>query len=254
VKTLLNYLLGLLIRFRYTVTVKGLKDIGFDGRPILFLPNHPALVDPVIVMNILLEKFSPRPLANEGQVKRLGLRRLMRLIRAVLIPDSSTGVRHGREGILRGLRKVAEGMKQGDNILLYPAGRLMRNGQEQIGANSAVGYLLREVPGSRVVLVRTSGLWGSSFSYAGGAPSLVSRGWLNLVRLLCNGFLFMPRRHVLVEFYEPNDFPWETDRLTMNRYLENYYNARKQVHVVVPHYWWRGAGRSREYQHGRGCL
>ena len=237
----MNYLLGFLIRLRYTITVKGLEEIGSDERPILFLPNHPALIDPVILMNILLEKFSPRPLADEGQVKRLGLRRLMRLIRAVMIPDSAAGGRLGRERILRGLRKVAGGMKLGDNILLYPAGRLMRNGREQIGANSAVEYLLREVPGSRVVLVRTSGLWGSSFSRAGGAPSLVRRGWLNLVRLLCNGFLFMPRRQVLVEFHEPSDFPRESERLTMNRYLENYYNARKQVHAVVSHYWFRGA-------------
>ncbi|MDH3347798.1 MAG: 1-acyl-sn-glycerol-3-phosphate acyltransferase [Desulfobulbaceae bacterium] len=239
---IMNYILVIVIRLRYSVKVKGLEGIRLDGRPLLFLPNHPALIDPLIVMSILYVKFRPRPLASEGQVNRLGLRRLMKIIRAVVIPDSTTGVRKSKEQIVLGLRKIVEGLRQGDNVLLYPAGRLMRSGKEDIGANSAVEYVLREVPDVRVVLLRTTGLWGSSFSRAFGTPSLVRQGWVNVGRLLLNFLLFMPRRKVTVEVYEPAYAPLKGTRLEVNGYLEEFYNACGQVSSVVPYYWWRKAG------------
>ncbi|MCW5198328.1 hypothetical protein VU06_01095 [Desulfobulbus sp. F3] len=64
-KTLFNLLLFLLLRLRYRIKVAGFREVKKnsrnDHRPILFLPNHQALIDPVIVMSLLWSRFRPRP-------------------------------------------------------------------------------------------------------------------------------------------------------------------------------------------------
>ncbi|RUM35987.1 MAG: 1-acyl-sn-glycerol-3-phosphate acyltransferase, partial [Desulfobulbus sp.] len=123
---LLNILVRALLWLRYRVTVKGLEKIQPDGRPILFLPNHPALIDPVIVMTRLFGRFHPRPLADEAQVDRMFVRRIAGLMRTIVIPDLSTGGREKRTQVRTGIEQVVQALNRGDNVLLYPAGRLMR--------------------------------------------------------------------------------------------------------------------------------
>ena len=59
--------LRLLLGLRYRVTATGLEAVSGPG-PILFMPNHPALIDPVILYS-LLAKHAPRPLADERQLE-----------------------------------------------------------------------------------------------------------------------------------------------------------------------------------------
>ncbi|RXE61832.1 hypothetical protein ED352_14780, partial [Muribaculaceae bacterium Isolate-002 (NCI)] len=68
---ILAALLRGLIALRYRVRVEGLEEVraANDGRPILFMPNHPALMDPVLVYSRLIS-FRPRPLADEWQISR----------------------------------------------------------------------------------------------------------------------------------------------------------------------------------------
>ncbi|MCI5184083.1 MAG: hypothetical protein D3921_16460, partial [Candidatus Electrothrix sp. AW1] len=64
-KKLIAFSLSLLLRIRYRVTVTGLKELKKstkkDDRSLVFLPNHQALIDPVIVMSLLYNSFAPRP-------------------------------------------------------------------------------------------------------------------------------------------------------------------------------------------------
>src|SRR5262249_22973801 len=51
---------------RYNVRVEGLEDVLSRGHEkILFLPNHPALIDPLIVLNQLGPVFDPAPVIDE---------------------------------------------------------------------------------------------------------------------------------------------------------------------------------------------
>ncbi len=232
---LLNILVRALLWLRYRVTVKGLEKIQPDGRPILFLPNHPALIDPVIVMTRLFGRFHPRPLADESQVDRMFVRRIAGLMRTIVIPDLSTGGREQRTQVRAGIEQVVQALNQGDNVLLYPAGRLMRGPSEDLGANSAVAQIVASVPDLRVVLLRTTGLWGSEFSRAGGLPSLTGNIKNHFFRLLGSGIFFMPRRQVGIEVHETVDFPRTADKMTINRYLEDFYNGVEQKRVQVPY-------------------
>ena len=240
-KNILYFLLTFLISLRYRITVKGLDKIFAKGREsIVFMPNHPALVDPVIIMTLLHKNFAPRPLADENQVDRSLVRPLMKTLRAIVIPDLSKKGKDGRDAVLEGVQGIVDGLKQGDNILLYPAGRLYRSRHESIGANSSVSLVLRHVPEARVVLLRTTGLWGSSFSRANGIPSLTKNISLYLKAFLSAGLFFLPKREVMVELAEPENFPFGEDKLRMNKYMESFYNKVPQYNTAVPYYWWQG--------------
>lgn len=240
IKKIINFLLGLLLRLRYRITVSGLEDIKSDNRPILFLPNHPALIDPIIVMHSLYNRFMPRPLADEKQVSNMFIRPLMNMIGTIIIPDLTKGKRDDIEQVNAGLKAMADGLRQGKNILLYPGGRLMRSNQEDLGANSAVHALLNEVTDVRVVLIRTTGLWGSSFSRACGTPSLWRDFGKNVLRLASTLIVFMPRRKVRLQIQEAVDFPRSANRMAMNAFLEKFYNQEPLKNTSVPYYLWQG--------------
>ncbi|PID55410.1 2-acyl-glycerophospho-ethanolamine acyltransferase, partial [candidate division KSB3 bacterium] len=98
-------LLFALLSLRYRITVKGLENIkAGDMRGTLFLPNHPALIDPVLISCILYGKgVYPRPLSDQNQVNKPGIRLLMKLIQPIVIPDMSTEGRGGKARIKEAL-------------------------------------------------------------------------------------------------------------------------------------------------------
>ena len=56
--TLFFFLVAFLIMLRYRLHIKGLDECHKKGnKGILFLPNHPALIDPVILSRVLFLKF-----------------------------------------------------------------------------------------------------------------------------------------------------------------------------------------------------
>ena len=68
-QTLLDKIIALLVKFalriRYRITVRGLGEIKSRGNNgILFLSNHPALIDPIIMLSILHKDFAPRSLVD----------------------------------------------------------------------------------------------------------------------------------------------------------------------------------------------
>lgn len=122
---------------------------------------------------------------------------------------------------------------------MYPAGRLKRQWEEKIGATSATEEIAKAVPGLRVVLMRQNGLWGSSFSWAlGKKPSLFGALLQGIKCLFLNFFFFMPKRVVEIEFLEPDDFPMNQDKLTINAYLEKFYNTNNAHNTYVPYLFW----------------
>lgn len=226
---LLRGLLGL----RYRIRVEGLEELRRDRRPILFLPNHPALIDPVILYALLGGEFRPRPLADAAQAAKPGVRTILRLLHAVIIPDIRRDGRNAQAAVQAGLDAVADALRQGENVLFYPSGRVTLTGAEDLGGNSGVRLIRAAAPETRLVLIRSRGLWGSSFSRARGplpplgGALLRGCGWL-----AANLLFFMPRREVHITVAEPDlsptlAAPQETpeQRHALNRALEDFYNA-----------------------------
>jgi len=244
INRLLAFVLRAMLGLRYRVRVKGLDTVSARGTSgILLLPNHPALIEPIILACHLYRGLPVRALADETQIDRFLVRTLARRINVLSLPDLTTmgaqSVRQVREAI----DQCGEALRQGDNLILYPAGRIYRQNREQIGANSAVERILKAAPDVRVVLVRTRGLWGSRFSWAPGHRPLVMptlrRG---LKALLLNGLFFTPRRTVEIELAEPVDFPRRAGRREINQYLDTFYNELPERNTYVPYSVWERGG------------
>ena len=230
-----------LLSLRYRVSERGLDTLGplhtHNGqpRPILFLPNHPALVDPVIVYS-RIAGLAPRTLVDSRQIDGLK-KHVATAFDLIPIPDITKDGRKVMQGVFAALDTLAGELNKGHTAMLYPAGRLYRTDFEKLGNNSGVQYLLDAVPNLRVVVVRTTGLWGSSFSHGQGKePHLVPVFFRNALFLLANLLFFMPRRTVVVEFSEPVDLPRTQGKKALNAWLEAYYNETAHPPVRVQYF------------------
>ncbi len=195
---------------------------------ILFLPNHPAHVDPVLLSLILWPLFRVRPLVVENVYRQSGIHTIMKMVRALSIPNLETSLNDLKIAKAKEVvEEVMRGLEKGENFLLYPSGRLKLTGKEILGGASAAHNIVESCPEAHLVLIRTTGLWGSSFSRAYAGRSFEFKKTLahDLWKLLLNGIFFMPRRNVCIEI-EPAgvDFPFKSSRLAFNRYLESWYN------------------------------
>ncbi len=245
-------MINLLIRFfgwlaiwlRYRVRARGLQAVAAKGtRGILFLPNHPALIDPIIIGVALLKTFRARFLADEEQIDRFFIRNLARQIGVIPIPDPGKGGLAARRAIQQGLARCVEALRNGDNVVIYPAGRIMRSRNENLQGNSAVRWILDQLPDVRIVLIRDRGLWGSGFTYAHGCvPSVGQVLKKGIGALLACGVFFAPRRPVDLEFVEADGLPRGSDREAVNRWLEEFYNADAPPATYVPYTFWQRGG------------
>ena len=233
-----------LLGLRYRIRTEGLDQIASKGtRGILFLPTHPAYIDPVIVTTVLTRQFRARPFADADAVDNPVIHSLLKLVRAFQIP---TVARYGKaaEGKIEAvLQQSIEALRCGDNVIVYPGGHIMRTGHETVSGTSAVETILHALPDVRVVLVKTRGLWGSRFSlYRDLNPNLKSIMRQSSRDLLANFLFFTPRRPVELRFEEPADFPRKSDRHAINDYIETSFNRDAPPASYVPYTIWESEG------------
>jgi long-chain-fatty-acid--[acyl-carrier-protein] ligase len=229
---LLRYSLWLLARLvlplRYRIRVEGLEELrGLTG-PTLVLPNHPAFVDPLLVLTVLWPRLRPRPMVYEEIFRNPLIYPFMKLIDAVRVPDLERASVQARAQAETAVAAVIAGLKAGANHILWPSGHVQRTSVERLGAARSVADILQAVPEATVILVRTRGLWGSRFSYAytGERPALVGNLLQGAAMLLSNLLVLMPRRHVHLTIRRVSraELP-EARREILNPWLEAWYNA-----------------------------
>ena len=227
----------LVVALRYRLTVKGWENLSPEHLKrvsgTLFLPNHPAEIDPVLLELVLWRKFRPRPLVVEHFYRLRGIRFFMGLVRAMPLPsmDELANKWRGKK-VNEQFNNVVSALKNKENFLIYPSGRLKIAGMEMIGGASFVHNLVQACPEANIVLVRTTGLWGSKFSKAltGASPDFGKTLWECCKILIKNGLFFAPRRQVQIELdLPPADFPEKGSRLEFNKALENWYNRYPNV-------------------------
>ncbi|MCP5469390.1 MAG: AMP-binding protein [Chlamydiales bacterium] len=197
---------------------------------VIFLANHPAEVDPIILTTLLWGKYKTHPVAADFVFHIPGVRWCVAKIGTIPIPgfDLTTNSFKKRR-IEKTYETISDLLKRGENILVYPSGILKTSARESLGGASGTFEILQRAPEAKVVLVRTTGLWGSIFSKAvtGKRPDLVECFVKGFKVLLKNLFLFTPRREVTIEFKEVSDsFPRKGERQEINQYMETWFNAQ----------------------------
>lgn len=228
----------LILWLRYRVKVEGLEEVCAKGTTgVLLLPTHPALIDPVIQMSRIYPRLRYHALADEDQMERPIINRIAKMFGVIRVPSAVKRGRSSVDGVAAALDECARLLASGENVMIYPAGHILRQQAEEVGGNSAVEKMLQAAPEARVVLVKVRGLWGSAFSRAdGGYPNGPEIFKKALKALPANLLFFMPRRHVFIKIWEPEDFPRGKDRTVINQYIERNFNEDLPQNTYVPYY------------------
>lgn len=234
---------GLALKLRYRIKVEGKEAVQLDPQlGSLFLANHVAEIDPVILEHVLWPTFHTRPLAVDYLFHNPFIRWFLRSVRAIPVPSIVPG-RNPKQTLHKlqsFYQEVAAGLRKKESFLLYPSGKLSKNGKEEIINQHAAHVLLHEAGACNVCLVYIGGLWGSSFSRykTGKTPQLSSVFKEALVALLRRGIFFMPKREVKI-FISQIDYSLVsqfTTKQELNAFLASWFNERQDdLPVEVPY-------------------
>jgi len=234
--TFVRWLVGL----RYRVRVTGLEALAELEGPTLVMPNHPGYIDPALVLAHVRLRGPIRPMVYSGTYRNRVLYPMMRLVDALEVPDLAEQSLSASERTLETIDAIVAGLRRGQSFLVYPSGRIQRNGREVVGAARAASEILARAPEANVVLIRTRGVWGSMFTFAqtGRLPNLGrcmlrSIGWM-----AANLLLFAPRREVRLTIEVlPRDSLPGVQRDQLNPFLEDWYNQQgPEDPVYVPYH------------------
>ena len=199
----------------------------------LVLPNHPAMVDPMLVM-AKLHELPLRPLVDEAFFKAgIVAPTVLRTVGAVEVPDLRKHRSVKGATIARGLNDVVlKALRDGGSVLFYPAGHIQTEAdRDEIGTRQLAYNICKDLPeGVEVIGIRTRGLWGSIWSRKGrkATPNFVVT-FAKSVFLWFFVSPFRPRRKVTmqVENLTARTREWsKLTRLEFNRELENWYNTQ----------------------------
>ena len=235
--------------------------------PLLVLPNHPAMVDPMLV-TVVFWKTPLRGLCDE-KFFHAGIvaPAVLRTLAAVPVPDLRKHRTAKGASIARGLGDIVKNtLAEGGNMIFYPSGHLQTEpdrddiGTRQLAYNickdlsdaghfgvaghkevGVAGLCARSCDAGhrariRILGVRTRGLWGSIWSRAGrrDSPAFVPT-FVKSVFLWFFWSPFVPRRRVTmhVEDITERVKEWsQGTRLDFNRKLSDWYNEKNED--VVP--------------------
>ena len=222
---------------RYDVKVTGIKTFEHSNirtfkHSYLVLPNHPAMVDPMLV-GAMLWRLPLKPLADELFFHTGILApKILRTLGAVAVPDLRKHRTTAGASVARGLGDVVlNALADGGSVIFYPSGHIQTEADvESIGTRQLAYNVCRVLPSNvEVIGIRTRGLWGSIWSRKGrpSSPSFVP----TLVKSILLWFFvapFRPRRKVTmhVENLTAQVKEWsKLTRLDFNRELEQWYNT-----------------------------
>ena len=199
-----------------------------DDRPVLILPNHPGYVDPILVLAKSPLKTLPRPLVFSGTYRHAFMYPFVRAVNAFEVPWSDKPNREVYKASQVVLDNATQALNSGDNILLYPSGKLQRQGYENVGAARGAFDLVERCPDAKILLVRTRGVWGSRFSCErnGTVPNLTRALLFAPLAMIGSLFFFLPQRRVKMTFQQVDrDSLPLNDKRAFNAYLDSFYNA-----------------------------
>jgi 1-acyl-sn-glycerol-3-phosphate acyltransferase len=156
---LMRFLCWLLVHSIYRLKKEGLENIPDEGAAVITC-NHVSFVDALVVMAV-----SPRPIrfVMDHNIFRIPvLSFVFRTSRAIPIAPA----RENPELLEKAYDDIAQALKDGDLVGIFPEGRITDNG-EMYPFKNGIKRILERTP-VPVVPMALQGLWGSFFSRKGG--------------------------------------------------------------------------------------
>jgi 1-acyl-sn-glycerol-3-phosphate acyltransferase len=233
-----------LVSLRYKVTIKGTEALK-DSSPVLILPSHPALIDPIIVLSHIYRDTHAIPVISSIFYDIPILKSIFKGLGAVRVSNLDGGSRN--TNVLNEItRSVLKGFIRGNSVVLYPSGQLSAQGCEKIFNKKSAQKIVSKIPeGVTVIGIRTTGLWGSMWSKAktGKTPHFLIQMLKGLAYLLVNFIFFLPRRKVTIEIEDLTEVAKEhahLGRKPFNLFLEEFYNVHGEEDASFISYFFFG--------------
>ncbi len=235
-----RYIARALLHLRYRVEIHGTEHLKNLKGPAIIAPNHPGLLDPPLIMSYIGGVVLLRPLVIEGMYRHPLLYPFMLLINAFEVPELAQQNQAAKNRTATLIEEVVQELDKGTIFLIYPSGRIERKGYEILGGTRSVPDILQQRPNTKLILVRTSGMWGSlsGFAPTGTDPNL-SKEFVRVLGILAAALIFfVPRRKVKIEIEvaDLSSLP-SLSREHLNPFLENWYNRTlPRDPVYVPYH------------------
>jgi long-chain-fatty-acid--[acyl-carrier-protein] ligase len=223
--------------------VKG-SEVFQKNSPVLLLPNHQALIDPVILLSQIYRFSQATPVISEKYYDIPIARSFFQQLGAVRVSDLEKGNRDTM--VLKTItRSVIKGFKRKQNIVLYPSGQIAGQGYEKIFNKKSACEIVGKLPDDvRIIGVRINGLWGSMWSkaYTGKSPIFFIQLAKGLFYTLVNLIFFLPKRTVILEFEDLTSTAKSKAILgkkPFNSFLEEFYNLHgEEQPLFLKHYFY----------------
>lgn len=218
-------------------------DMVDKDKPVLFLPNHQAVVDPMLLVSFVYPHKNIVPVVTATYYDLPIINKFFKKWGAVRVSDLGAGSRnlHVLNDITQSAMLAFDSKR---SLVIYPSGQIASQGFERILNKKAAYEIVKDLPEDvQIVGVRINGLWGSMWSKAwtGKSPDFVSSIGKGIGYALANLLFFCPKRHVSMVFEditsECRQRAVGTDRKIFNDYLEGFYNVNgEESPTFVKHY------------------
>jgi len=233
----------MLVLTRYKIIIKGEEVLEQDA-PLLILPNHPALIDPVICLGHIY-RFTPvTPVMSEKYFDIPVVKTFFRNLGAVRVSDLENGSRD--TSVLKVIvRSAIKSFNRKNNIVLYPSGQIAGQGYEKIFNKKSAYHIVCKLPEDvQVIGVRITGLWGSMWSKAktGKSPNFLLQLVKGFFFVLANLIIFVPKRTVTLEFENLTEQSRSNaldGQKPFNTFLEEFYNKHgEEAPLMLKHFFY----------------
>jgi len=240
----LAFVVRLLLRTRYRITIRGAETVQRDA-PVLFLPNHQALIDPFILLSQIYRFSAAVPVITEKYYDIPVAKSFFRKTGAVRVSDLEKGSRDTK--VLQTItRSVYKGFRRKVNVLLYPGGQITAQGYERIINKKSAWHIVKSIPPDvQIIGVRISGLWGSMWTKAatGKSPDFFVQLLKGFLLVIANLIFFVPKRRVSLEFEDLTERAKEmasAGQKEFNVFLEEFYNLKgEEPALFLTHFFFK---------------
>ncbi len=242
-----------ILKSRYKVEVLGAESLNTDDVKLI-LPNHQALVDPLILFSQIWKKVATAPLVDEAYFENPLFKKFFESLGAIPVTDLEYEAKDFDLGSL--LNRISNALEDGRSLVIYPEGRITSDGYAFLGGRKLAYLSAKNAPKTaRFVAVRIRGLWGSMWSRAwmGKSPNFIMTYLKAIFIVFANIFFFVPKRKVSIEFKDLTNPLRKAENLTQfNKILEEFYNAKEENLIAKRHFFFLPCLKKRLYSHAAG--
>jgi len=231
-RPLICYNVRKFLHLRYKVKIVGIEHL-HNGRTHLILPNHQAIIDPIILFAEFYDhKMYPLVDGRFWHSSAI-VRHILDLLNAVCVPDLAVSHNEDEVNQVKSLNSIViDNLNQNNDVIFYPSGHITTDGIEHIGNRRLAYEVCTEImqraqkPQVEILSIRISGLWGSIWS----RKNRKSSPALGTTLLKSIGLLFVvrPRRQVYIHIQpitrQVQQWLKAGNRREFNQQLEDFYN------------------------------